>query len=275
MPTQKIFKERVRTRMAKTGESYTAARRQLLQKADGPKAAGPGSPAAATESAIEAELLTSDESMRRGSGRGHREWFALLDAWGATEHTHTEIARWLHETEGVPGWWSQNITVNYERARGMRSPGQMADGFSISVTRTIAVDQDRLFAAITGASTRKRWLPGITLRSRPTRAAWTARYDWPSRRRGSSSRSSRRARASRSWPSRTRSSPMPRRPNDSRPHGVAGSVTSRRFSSSPDRLGYVQGVRAQSSAPRPCVTRSRGARRRGSAPPSPRRCPSR
>jgi hypothetical protein len=179
MPTQKIFKERVRTRMAKTGESYTAARRQLLQKADGPKTAEPGSPAAATESAIEAELLTSDESMRRGSGRGHSEWFALLDAWGATEHTHTEIARWLHETQGVPGWWSQNITVNYERARGMRRPGQMADGFSISVTRTIAVDQDRLFAAVTVASTRKRWLPGITLRSRPTRAAWTSRYDWP------------------------------------------------------------------------------------------------
>ena len=32
MPTQKIFKHRVRTRMAKTGESYTAARRQLMQQ---------------------------------------------------------------------------------------------------------------------------------------------------------------------------------------------------------------------------------------------------
>ena len=116
--------------------------------------------------------------MRRGSGRGHQEWFALLDAWGATEHTHTEIARWLNDTQGVPGWWSQNITVNYERARGMRRPGQMADGFSINVTRTIAVGQEPLFAAITSATTRKRWLPGVTLRSRPTRAEWTARFDW-------------------------------------------------------------------------------------------------
>ena len=30
MTTQKTFKRRVRDRMAKTGESYTAARRQLV-----------------------------------------------------------------------------------------------------------------------------------------------------------------------------------------------------------------------------------------------------
>jgi len=178
MPTQKIFKQRVRTRMAKTGESYTAARRQLMQKADPPGATVPAEPPTPDTSAIEAELLTSDEAMRRGSGRGHQEWFALLDAWGATEHSHTEIARWLHETHGVPGWWSQNVTVNYERARGMRSPGQMSDGFTISVTRTIAADRERSFAAITNATIRKRWLPGISLRSRPTRAEWTARFDW-------------------------------------------------------------------------------------------------
>ena len=34
MPTQKTFKTRVRTRMSKTGESYTTARQQLLRKAD-------------------------------------------------------------------------------------------------------------------------------------------------------------------------------------------------------------------------------------------------
>ena len=58
--------------------------------------------------------------MRNATGKGHGEWFGLLDAWGATDHSHTEIARWLNAEHGVPGWWSQNITVNYERARGMR-----------------------------------------------------------------------------------------------------------------------------------------------------------
>jgi uncharacterized protein YndB with AHSA1/START domain len=185
MPIQKTFKRRVRTRMAKTGESYTAARRQLIRKsADGATdaaAALPGAPTVAlTPPATEVppELLTSDNSMRRATGKGHGEWFAILDTWGATGHNHTEIARWLNAEHGVTGWWSQNITVNYERARRMRRPGQMADGYSVSATRTIAAEPERVLAAFTDTPVRKRWLPGAPMRQRPTKAALTARFDW-------------------------------------------------------------------------------------------------
>jgi uncharacterized protein YndB with AHSA1/START domain len=177
MPTQKVFKQRVRTRMTKTGESYTAARRQLLNKA-GEAASPDPAEAPASQSAVASELMTSDDAMRRGSGKGHEEWFALLDAWGATEHKHGEIARWLSETHGVPGWWTQNITVNYERARGMRRPGQMSDGFSVGVTRTIAADPERLLDAFSNEPVRRRWLPDVSMRRRPTRAELTARFDW-------------------------------------------------------------------------------------------------
>jgi hypothetical protein len=175
MPTQKTLKRRVRTRMAKTGESYTAARRQLLRKS-ADDAPAPAVPPAATEGP--AELLTSDDAMRRATGKGHADWFGLLDAWGATDHSHTEIARWLNTEHGVPGWWSQNITVSYERARGMRKPGQMADGYSVSVTRTIAADPEQVLAAFTDTKVRRRWLPDAPMRQRPTRAARTARFDW-------------------------------------------------------------------------------------------------
>jgi len=182
MPTQKFFKQRVRTRMAKTGESYTAARHQLLRKAN-----EPGTPESAAPEAVPPEaappipseaLLVADESMRRATGQGHQEWFALLDAWGATDHNHTEIARWLAETHGVPGWWTQNITVSYERARGLRAPHQMRNGFSISVTRTVAADAPAALAAFTDAAVRERWLPAAPLRRRPTKAALAARFDW-------------------------------------------------------------------------------------------------
>ena len=105
--------------------------------------------AAAPGTDVRPELLTSDDSMRKATGKGHGEWFAILDRWGATGHTHTEIARWLNPEHGVPGWWSQNITVNYERARGMRRPGQMADGFSVSATRTIGAEPERVLKAFT------------------------------------------------------------------------------------------------------------------------------
>jgi len=176
----KSLKRRVRARMAKTGERYTAARRQVLARApaepstDEAAPLGPPAPAPADL----ATLSTSEAAMRRATGQSHAEWFALLDAWGATGHSHTEIADWLAMTHGVPSWWRQSITVDYERGRGMRGKHQMADGFSVSVTRTFDVDAERALAAFTDASIRARWLPDAPLRSRPTRAKLTARFDW-------------------------------------------------------------------------------------------------
>ena len=184
MPTQKIFKQRIRARMTKTGESYAAARLQLLRKAGDPADPGRAGPTAVSEAAgagdatSPTDLLTSDDAMRRGTGRGHEEWFALLDAWGATERRHPETARWLRETHEVSGWWAQGITVDYERARGIRSRHQMGDGYSIGVTRTIAVDAERLLGAFTSAPVRRRWLTDGSMRQRPTRAALSARFDW-------------------------------------------------------------------------------------------------
>ena len=95
MPTQKVFKQRVRARMTKTGESYTAARRQLLHKAAGPGAAGrrrmrtPRRRAEVAEPSRRPAAIppmrwsSPTTAMLRATGRRHAEWFALLDAWGA------------------------------------------------------------------------------------------------------------------------------------------------------------------------------------------------
>lgn len=181
MPTQKTFKGRVRARMTKTGESYTAARRQLLNKAADPVeplSVEPAVDPAANSSPSGDAFGVSDDAMERATGKRHAGWFALLDAWGGTEHGHTEIARWLSETHGVPGWWTQSVTVAYERARGMRARHQMRDGFSVSATRTVGVAADRALEAFTSASRRERWLPNAPMRQRPTRAALSARFDW-------------------------------------------------------------------------------------------------
>ena len=56
MTTQKTLKRRVRARAAKTGESYTAARSQLLNKA--------GAPVAAADSNAPAEPAAEEVSYR-------------------------------------------------------------------------------------------------------------------------------------------------------------------------------------------------------------------
>ena len=167
MTTHKTFKRRVRARMEKTGESYTAARRQLIADGDQPD---PGTPTY--------ETVVSDDRMLDATGRRHEDWFALLDDWGGTTRTHTEIARHLIEDLGVPGWWGQSITVSYERARGMRSVGQMKDGWTVNASKTVDVPVGRLFDAVVEDRLRTAWLPDADLRLRTATKPKSARYDW-------------------------------------------------------------------------------------------------
>jgi hypothetical protein len=166
MTRQKSFKRLVRARTEKTGESYTAARAALLAASDDTKPSeGP-------------KLTVSDEVIRRRTGRGWEEWFDLLDASGALEKKHPEIARWLREEQGSDGWSSQAITVSYERARGMRAVGEKADGFSITASKTVAVPVERLFDAFVDESLRSAWLGGDSLRERTSTRPRNARFDW-------------------------------------------------------------------------------------------------
>jgi uncharacterized protein YndB with AHSA1/START domain len=167
MTKQKTFKHRVRARMAKTGESYTAARRMLIADGDRPET-----------TPTNVEPPASDQAVRAATGRGWQEWFSLLDGWQATSRPHPDIARWLVEEHGVAGWWAQSVTVAYEQARGLRAPGQHADGWSVTASKTVAVPVDRLFAAFDDEAVRERWLPGAQLRLRTATAPRTARYDW-------------------------------------------------------------------------------------------------
>jgi hypothetical protein len=121
----------------------------------------------------------SDEVIRANTGRGWDEWFALLDAWGAAERPHPEIARWLGEEHGVGGWWAQGVTVAYEQARGLRAPGQRRGGlFEVNATKTVAVPVDRLYEAFADPTLRERWLPGATVEVRTARPAKSIRANW-------------------------------------------------------------------------------------------------
>lgn len=161
MTEDKARKRAIRKRMRKTGERYTAARRHLGEPR--PPVAEPG---------------TSDQAVRRGSGKGWEEWYRILDAWGARDRSHAEIARYVNEDHGVPGWWSQTVAVGYERARGMRAVGQQAQGFSVGVTKTVPVGVDRLFDAFADAGARRRWLEPGTLRVRTAQRGRSARFDF-------------------------------------------------------------------------------------------------
>jgi hypothetical protein len=164
MTAQKSFKRLVRTRMEKTGESYTAARARLL----------------AGDEPQRISLATSDEVIRERTGRGWEEWFDLLDEAGAAEMSHREMARRLAAEQGADllAWNVQAVVGSYERARRGRQVGEHEDGFTVTASKTVAVPIERLYAAFVDAGERARWLPDAELRERTTIEPRSARFDW-------------------------------------------------------------------------------------------------
>lgn len=148
MTTEKARKRAVRTRMAKTGERYAAARRHIV--ADDPS--GPLEASALPPRAADPGM--TEPAIAAGSGEGWDHWFRLLDGWGATERTHTDIARFVRDEQGVDGWWAQAVTVGYERARGLRARHQTTRGFEVSVSKTIAAPREEVWAAFLEAPPR-------------------------------------------------------------------------------------------------------------------------
>jgi hypothetical protein len=95
-------------------------------------ARGPGDGVAAHRQVL------SDARLASGTGKPAAEWFAILDELGATGWAHARIAAHLVAEHEVAPWWAQGITVRYEQERGLRLPGQQADGtFSVSVSRSL------------------------------------------------------------------------------------------------------------------------------------------
>ena len=195
MTSNKAQKKVIRARMGKTGERYTAARRHLVAADDAADDAADSTatgPAAngtivepATDDATNSTRLPiieqpglSDVAIRQGTGKSWNEWLEVLDAWGARDRTHKEIAAYVGEHFGVGGWYAQSVTVGYERMRGLRAYGQGRDGtFTGSVSKTFPVPVATLYRAWVDDAERDRWLDPGTLRLRTAQLTTSARFD--------------------------------------------------------------------------------------------------
>jgi uncharacterized protein YndB with AHSA1/START domain len=105
-----------------------------------------------------------------------------LDRVGAHEWPHRDIAEHVHTKYKIPGWWSQSVTVGYERIKGLRVIGQRRDGgFEAAKSKTFPVPVGRLYRAWKNARTRARWLPEVSLTIRTAIPDRSMRITWPDR----------------------------------------------------------------------------------------------
>lgn len=182
MPHNKDLKRLVRARMAKTGEAYTAARANIIKK---PKSTtvSKDAPAIVANGVDYAALAgTSDATIKARTGCTWERWVHALDHLGAEEMTHREIATLVNTRYKIPGWWSQTVTVGYERIKGLRARGQRRDGtYEATKSRTFNVPVTVLFDAWADAKMRRRWLNGAKVNVRTATAPKSMRLDWTDR----------------------------------------------------------------------------------------------
>lgn len=186
MPRQKDLKRLVRARMKKTGEAYTTARTHIQKRtADTASTAvrsvaRKSSVAATTPAGDYARIAgMSDEKIREKTGCGWERWVRALDHHGAAEMSHREITELVRNKYKVGDWWTQTVTVGYERIKGLRARGQRRDGlYEASKSRTFDVPVSRLFDAWSDGHARKRWLNGEKVKIRTATAPKSMRLDW-------------------------------------------------------------------------------------------------
>jgi len=170
MTSEKSFKRRVRERMSKTGESYSAARTQVIRKRERIQAA---------RTKLEAPGdRPSEERVEAATGRRWEAWFTILDRWGGRGRTHKDTAAFLTAEHGVPGWWAQSISVWYQRDRGMRLKHQQADGFAVWASKTVAAPAAAVFDAFMDPRLREKWLGDAEMSLRTSQPGRSARFDW-------------------------------------------------------------------------------------------------
>lgn len=175
MPRDKDRKRIIRARMEKTGESYTTARRHILDKASA-KEPEPGP----QPESYAATAGMSDDTVSARTGRTWAEWVAVLDAHDAAALPHGEIATLVKERYGVSDWWTQMVTVGYERIRGLRDRGQRRGGtYEAGRSRTYGVDARALFDACADEVMRRRWLTDQEPTVRTARSPKSLRLQWP------------------------------------------------------------------------------------------------
>jgi hypothetical protein len=172
MTTHKDFKRLVRGRMQKTGESYTAARSHFLRQS-------PMTPQAPSPDAYARIAGMSDAAVKSKTGCGWQNWVKALDRVEAHTWPHREIAQYVREKYKTPSWWTQTVTVGYERIKGLRVVGQSrGGGFRAQKSKTFAVPVARLYRAFRDGRLRTRWIHEAGLKIRTATPSKSMRISW-------------------------------------------------------------------------------------------------
>jgi hypothetical protein len=135
-------------------------------------------PAMPQPTAARKSTSMSDAAVQKATGKNWSQWFAILDKAGARTMPHPEIARMIGSNYKCPSWWRQMVTVEYERARGLRAKYETTSGFHAGRSITLGVPIGKVFDAWQDSSARRRWLPDPHFTVRKATVNKSMRITW-------------------------------------------------------------------------------------------------
>ncbi len=98
------------------------------------------------------------ESVKKATGKTWDEWIVILDKEMLFQKPHKEIAKFVNDNYLKSGWWSQMVTVGYEKAKGLRIDSQNSGGFQVGASKTVPVPINILYSFWEDGKKRKQWL---------------------------------------------------------------------------------------------------------------------
>jgi hypothetical protein len=104
----------------------------------------------------------SDDTARAKTGKKWGEWYTILDKAGARMMDHAEIVKFGHEKCGLSLWWSQLVTLGYEKERGIPTTRHRSAP-EANCSKTLAAPLALVWDAWQDQEVRARWLPDIAL----------------------------------------------------------------------------------------------------------------
>ena len=85
----------------------------------------------------------SSAAVTAATGKSWQEWVQVLSDAETAPASHKELAAYLGDAHHLSRWWSQQVALAYEEARGRRTVGRSAAaGYEIGARRTLPVTID-------------------------------------------------------------------------------------------------------------------------------------
>jgi hypothetical protein len=128
-----------------------------------------------------ARQIITDKLVVQKTGNPLEHWYSVIDKKGGREKSPVELYKLVSSIPALEplGEWNRNLlATSYAWSRGIKERGERADGFEISVSKSVNVPVPVLYDAWLNDARRAKWLGKEKITFRKSTENKSARITW-------------------------------------------------------------------------------------------------